>query len=57
MQKMGEDPDFAKRDLFDHIENGGDARWTMLIQVMQPDQVEKVDFGIYSSLESCALLI
>lgn len=44
MMKMGEDPDFAKRDLFDHIEGGGDARWTMLIQVMQPEDVAQVDF-------------
>lgn len=32
----GEDPDFAKRDLWQHIEKGGDARWTMFVQVLTP---------------------
>lgn len=41
---MGEDPDFAKREMFDHIENGGEAKWTMLVQVMQEDDVATIDF-------------
>jgi len=44
MRVMGEDPDFAKREMFDHIENGGDAKWTMLVQVMQEEDVAKVEF-------------
>ncbi|KAG8737936.1 hypothetical protein FRC11_001719, partial [Ceratobasidium sp. 423] len=39
IEMCGEDPDFAKRDLWDHIENGGDARWTMFVQVFTPDDL------------------
>jgi catalase len=35
----GRDPDYAKRDLFEHIEKGGDARWTLNVQVMTPEEV------------------
>ncbi|CAE6479979.1 unnamed protein product [Rhizoctonia solani] len=42
----GEDPDFAKRDLWQHIETGGDARWTMFVQVLTPEDLAsgKLDF-------------
>ncbi|KAF8749952.1 Catalase R [Rhizoctonia solani] len=42
----GEDPDFAKRDLWQHIEQGGDARWTMFVQVITPEDLAsgKLDF-------------
>ncbi|CAE6462926.1 unnamed protein product [Rhizoctonia solani] len=42
----GEDPDFAKRDLWQHIEKGGDARWTMFVQVLTPEDLAsgKLDF-------------
>ncbi|TBU52607.1 catalase [Dichomitus squalens] len=40
----GEDPDYSKRDLFEHIEKGGDARWTMMVQVMQPEQIASINF-------------
>ncbi|KAJ9102603.1 hypothetical protein QFC21_003004 [Naganishia friedmannii] len=40
----GEDPDFAKRDLFETIEKGGSVKWKMMIQVMDPEQVEQVEF-------------
>lgn len=40
----GEDPDYCKRDLFEHIEKGGDARWTMMVQVMQPENIASIDF-------------
>ncbi|KAG8789408.1 hypothetical protein FRC12_013556 [Ceratobasidium sp. 428] len=33
----GQDPDFAKRDLWNHIEKGGDARWTLFVQVLTPE--------------------
>jgi len=42
--QCGMDGDFAKRDLFEHIEGGGDARWTLKVQVMQPEEIAKVDF-------------
>lgn len=29
----GEDPDFAKRDLYETIEKGGNVSWTMKVQV------------------------
>ncbi|QRV89324.1 catalase [Ceratobasidium sp. AG-Ba] len=35
----GQDPDFAKRDLWNHIERGGDARWTMFVQVLTPEKL------------------
>jgi catalase len=38
----GRDPDYAKRDLFEHISKGGDARWTMFIQVMKPEEAASV---------------
>ncbi|CED83116.1 catalase [Phaffia rhodozyma] len=42
--QCGEDPDFAKRDLFDHIESGGDARWTLFVQVMKPKEAAACAF-------------
>jgi len=44
MMMCGEDGDFAKRDLFEHIEKGGDARWVLYIQVMKEDEVATIDF-------------
>jgi len=41
---MGEDPDFAKRDLWDHIEGGGTADWTLALQLMTPEEAAQVDF-------------
>lgn len=49
LKVCGEDPDFAKRDLFEHIEKGGDARWTLMIQVMQPEDVAKVNFDPFDT--------
>ena len=34
----GDDPDFAKRDLWQHIEDGGQATWTWYVQVMTDEQ-------------------
>lgn len=41
---MGEDPDAAKRDLWDHIEGGGTADWTLALQLMTPEEASQVDF-------------
>lgn len=43
-QKMcGEDPDFAKRDLYNHLGSGKQAAWRFDVQIMTPDQVDQVD--------------
>jgi len=41
---MGEDPDFAKRDLWEHIEAGGTAGWDLALQTMTPEQAAASDF-------------
>jgi len=40
VRMCGEDPDFAKRDMFEHIEKGGTAEWTWYVQTMS-DEVAK----------------
>lgn len=40
----GEDPDFAKRDLFENIQQGGKPSWTLKIQKMSAEQAAEVDF-------------
>ena len=41
----GEDPDFAQRDLLEHIENGDFPKWNIKIQVITPEEARKVDFN------------
>lgn len=36
-----DDPDYAIRDLYNHIEDGKYPSWTLKIQVMTPEQAEK----------------
>jgi catalase len=36
----GLDPDFAKRDLWQHINKGGEAVWKAYIQIMTPEQAK-----------------
>ena len=38
VKMCGEDPDFAKRDMWQHIEDGGAATWTWFVQVMTDEQ-------------------
>lgn len=38
VNKCGEDPDFAKRELWQHINNGGTANWTWCVQIMPAAQ-------------------
>ena len=38
VQMCGEDPDFAKRDLWQHIDDGGAATWTWYVQTMTDEQ-------------------
>lgn len=40
----GEDPDYAKRDLWEHIEQGNTCNWTLKIQTMTPEEATQVDF-------------
>ena len=40
VQMCGEDPDFAKRDLWQHIEDGGVAEWIWHVQVMTEEQAQ-----------------
>uniref|UniRef100_A0A0K3CG83 BY PROTMAP: gi/751835684/emb/CEL54483.1/ catalase [Rhizoctonia solani AG-1 IB] n=1 Tax=Rhodotorula toruloides TaxID=5286 RepID=A0A0K3CG83_RHOTO len=44
VRMCGEDPDYAKRDLWEYIENGNAARWTMKVQLMTPEEATTVDF-------------
>ena len=41
-----EDPDYATRDLFDHINTGKTATWTFHIQVMPEKDAEKYEWNI-----------
>ncbi|KAN0064973.1 hypothetical protein ACQY0O_002031 [Thecaphora frezii] len=40
----GEDPDYAKRDLWEHLEKGGKATWTLAVQTMTPDEAKAAPF-------------
>ncbi|GAA6051875.1 hypothetical protein JCM3770_005515 [Rhodotorula araucariae] len=44
VKMCGEDPDFSKRELWEHIEKGGVAKWTMKIQTMTPEEATKTSF-------------
>jgi catalase len=43
----GDNPDFLTQDLFQHIEKGGYLEWTVSIQVMEPEDKDKVPFDIF----------
>ena len=43
----GEDPDFATRDLYNAIKGGDFPSWTVYVQVMTPEQVEKYRFNSF----------
>ncbi|KAJ3135814.1 hypothetical protein HDU90_003553 [Geranomyces variabilis] len=40
VKTCGEDPDFAKRDLYAHIKSGGQASWKLFVQVMSLEEAE-----------------
>jgi len=44
VKMCGEDPDFAKRDLWQHIDRGGKAAWKFCIQTMTDQQASAVNF-------------
>jgi len=41
---QGVDPDYSKRELFELIENGGEVKWTLELQVMKPEQVHQLGY-------------
>nr|XP_031858976.1 uncharacterized protein CI109_005644 [Kwoniella shandongensis]KAA5526048.1 hypothetical protein CI109_005644 [Kwoniella shandongensis] len=44
MQTQGLDPDYSKRQLYETINKGGSYKWTMLIQVMTPEEASQAAF-------------
>lgn len=40
----GQDPDYAKRDLWQHIEKGGMCEWQLNVQTMTEDEANSTDF-------------
>lgn len=40
----GEDPDYAKRDLWQAVERGEAITWTAKVQIMNPDEADKLSF-------------
>lgn len=45
VQASGEDPDFAKRDLWSAIERGQTPSWTMKVQIMSPEDADPDKLG------------
>lgn len=45
IKTCGEDPDFAKRELWDAIENGERVSWTAHVQIMEPDEADPTKLG------------
>jgi len=43
----GEDPNYATRDLFDHIDKGGVASWTVSLQIIPFEDAAKYKFNIF----------
>ncbi|GAB5589711.1 hypothetical protein Unana1_04611 [Umbelopsis nana] len=43
----GDNPDFLTQDLFEHIEKGEYPEWAVSIQVMEPEDKDKLPFDIF----------
>ncbi|KAI8579926.1 hypothetical protein K450DRAFT_239755 [Umbelopsis ramanniana AG] len=43
----GENPDYLTQDLFEHIEKGDYPEWTVSIQIMEPEDKDKMPFDIF----------
>ncbi|CAF1220189.1 unnamed protein product, partial [Didymodactylos carnosus] len=41
IRMMGEDPDYAKRDLWQHIDNGGNSEWKCYVQMATEQELGK----------------
>ena len=46
-QLAGEDPDYATRDLFNHIKEGNTAEWSLYIQAMPENEAVNYRFNIF----------
>ena len=46
-QLTGEDPDYATRDLFNHIKEGNTAEWSLYIQAMPENEALNYRFNIF----------
>lgn len=44
MRMAGADPDHATRDLYNHIDNGGEAGWKVYVQIMKPEDAANYRF-------------
>lgn len=44
MITCGVDPDYSKRQLYETIEGGGSYKWTMMVQVMTPQEAADASF-------------
>ncbi|PRT55898.1 Peroxisomal catalase [Wickerhamiella sorbophila] len=47
LKLAGENPDHSQQDLFESIQKGEYPSWTCYVQVMTPEQAEKLDFSIF----------
>ncbi|KAI1469099.1 heme-dependent catalase [Daldinia caldariorum] len=45
LRKMGEDPDYSKRDLWETIEHGEQVEWTAKVQIMKPEDADPDKLG------------
>ena len=44
---QGRDPDASKRELYELIENGGEVKWTLALQVMTPEEANNAPFDAF----------
>ncbi|KAI1642399.1 heme-dependent catalase [Daldinia loculata] len=45
VRKMGEDPDYSKRDLWETIAHGEQVEWTAKVQIMRPEDADAEKLG------------
>jgi len=50
IRMCGEDPDYAKRDLWQHLDNGGMCEWKCQVQLMTAEDAKKItDFDPFDA--------
>lgn len=47
LRVAGEDPDHATRDLYKSLEEGNYPSWTVQVQILHPDDVDKIPYNIF----------
>jgi catalase len=47
VKTAGEDPDYATRDLFNHIKAGNTAEWTFFAQIMPEKEAETYEWNVF----------